>query len=469
MRNEGNFYKTSQMKLKNKMIKCSFTLLPFARTVSFGVRGWHSSSIWVLLFSAITLATTSVVANDTTKTSLTRLTSDFDKGLKLLPGFGAVTVVDSLGRNRHLVVNSNGDIYVKLARLKDGNGIVVLREKSNARAEIVKTFANYTGTGIVFKDGYLYSSSDSNVYRYKLDAKGEVISPERPELIVRGLLAARSHQTKSIALDNSGNIYVNIGAPSNSCQERERANGSKGKDPCPLLDSAGGIWQFRADKLNQSYPDGVRYATGTRNIVGLDWNNSANELYAMQHGRDNFYQNWPELYDSVESAELPAEEFLLVKKGSNFGWPYCYYDQLQGKKVLAPEYGGDKKRQGRCEGMSTPLIGFPGHWAPNALLFYTGSMFPEKYRNGAFIAFHGSWNRAPLKQRGYQVIFVPMKDGKPNGEWEVFADGFTGAPEIDVPREAEYRPCGLAQGLDGSLYISDSVKGKIWKIIYNGK
>jgi glucose/arabinose dehydrogenase len=192
-----------------------------------------------------------------------------------------------------------------------------------------------------------------------------------------------------------------------------------------------------------------------------------NELYAMQHGRDQFYQLYPEMYTDQQSAELPAEELLLVKKGADFGWPYCYYDQFQQKKILAPEYGGDSKKQGRCEGVNQPLIGFPGHWAPNGLLFYTGSMFPSKYKNGAFIAFHGSWNRAPLEQQGYKVVFVPFgKDGKPNGQWEVFANGFAGAEAVKSTRDAQYRPCGLAQGPDGALYISDSVKGRIWKIVY---
>src|SRR5690606_41546588 len=128
-----------------------------------------------------------------------------------------------------------------------------------------------------------------------------------------------------------------------------------------------------------------------------------------------------DLYTVKDNAELPAEEFLLVKKGSNFGWPYCYYDGKQQKKILAPEYGGDTKTQGRCEGVDKPIMAFPAHLAPNALLFYTGNQFPEKYKNGAFIAFHGSWNRAPEPQAGFFVVFVPMKDGEPNGEWEVFA------------------------------------------------
>jgi glucose/arabinose dehydrogenase len=420
----------------------------------------------VLLMVGIILGLSSAVfANDTTK--IATRTAD-NGGLKLPSGFSASVIAPELGRNRHLVVNSNGDIYVKLFRLKEGKGILMLREK-NGKAEVAQSFGNYAGTGIAIKNGYLYASSDSAVYRYKLNDKNEVANPDAPEKIVTDLLAGRQHQTKSIALDNNGNIYVNIGAPSNSCQEQDRAPGSKGKDPCPLLDSAASIWQFKADKLNQSYAQGVRYGMGIRNVVGLDWNNTNNELYAVQHGRDGFYQMFPELYDSVEGAELPAEEFIMVKKGSNFGWPYCYYDQVQQQKLLAPEYGGDTKKTGRCEGMDKPLIGFPGHWAPNALLFYTGNKFPEKYKNGAFIAFHGSWNRAPLKQKGYNVVFVPFKDGKPSGDWEVFADGFMGKEEIGAPREAEFRPCGLAQGPDGSLYISDSVKGRIWKITYTGK
>ena len=116
--------------------------------------------------------------------------------------------------------------------------------------------------------------------------------------------------------------------------------------------------------------------------------------------------------------------------------------------------------------MDTPVMAFPGHWAPNAILFYTGNQFPAKYKNGAFIAFHGSWNRAPLKQKGYNVVFVPFKDGKVSGDYEVFAEGFKGAEELESPGDAVTRPCGLAQGADGSLYISDDVKGTIWKIEY---
>jgi glucose/arabinose dehydrogenase len=390
--------------------------------------------------------------------------------LKLPSGFNATVVVPELGRNRHLVVQKNGDIYVKLDKLIDGKGIVVLRDvEKNGKYKMVNSFGDYTGTGIAIHDGYLYASSDDQVFRYKFNEQNEIASTQTPELLVTGLVKKRDHATKSLALDNAGNIYVNIGAPSNACQVQDRTKDSPGQDPCPILEQAGGIWQFKADKLNQSYNEGVRYATGLRNVVGLDWNTAVNELFAMQHGRDQLNTLFPGMYDEKQSAELPAEEMFMVKKGSNFGWPYCYYDQFQSKKILAPEFGGDGKKQGRCEGVDKPVYAFPGHWAPNGLLFYTGSQFPGKYKNGAFIAFHGSWNRAPLQQAGYKVVFVPFKNGKPDGDYEVFADGFAGTDAVKSPRDAKARPCGLAQGPDGSLYISDSVKGAIWKIAYKSK
>lgn len=386
--------------------------------------------------------------------------------ITLPQGFKVSAAAEEVGRNRHIAVNNNGDIYVKLDKLKDGKGILILRDTNkDGKYEIVKSFGNYTGTGIAIKNGYLYASSDEEVFRYRL-VNNEVSNPDAPEKIVTGLVSKGQHASKSIALDNAGNIYVNIGAPSNACQRQDRTAGSPGQDPCPILQQAAGIWQFKANQLNQSYAQGVRYATGLRNVVGLDWNSQNNELYVMQHGRDQLSTLYSDKYTNEENAELPAEEFFLVKKGSDCGWPYCYYDGIQKKKVLAPEYGGDGNKTDRCAGKEQPILAFPGHWGPNAVLFYTGNMFPAKYRNGVFIAFHGSWNRAPLKQAGYNVVFVPMKNGKPSGNYEIFADGFTGKESINGPNQAKYRPCGLAQGPDGALYISDSKVGKIWKITY---
>ena len=407
-------------------------------------------------------------AGDTTILRQKRLLHKMDNaGLKIPAGFSASAIADSVGKARHIVVTKKGAMYIKLMKLVNGKGILYVKDTDgNGKIDDIKSFGNYIGTGITIKDGYLYASSNDEVFRYKLDENEEVISPEAPERIIKGLINGRQHNTKSIVLDDKGNIYVNIGSPSNSCQEIDRGAGSKGKDPCHILDSAGGIWQFRADKLNQTYKDGVRYATGLRNVMGLDWNYQINELFVIQHGRDQL-DMFPEYFNAKQNADIPAEEMFMIKKGANCGWPYCYFDVQQNKKVLAPEYGGDGKKEGG-EDAQDPVVAFPGHMGPNGLLFYTGNMFPEKYKNGAFIAFHGSWNRAPEPQKGFFVVFQPFKDGKPSGDWEIFADGFSGKTTIASPSEAQHRPCGLAQGPDGSLYVSDDVKGTIYKITYKG-
>jgi mono/diheme cytochrome c family protein len=200
----------------------------------------------------------------------------------------------------------------------------------------------------------------------------------------------------------------------------------------------------------------------------MDWNHHTNSLYAVQHGRDDLHRTWPSLYTEWQSAMLPAEEFFKVDEGMDGGWPYYYYDQIQGKKLLSPEYDGDGKKEGDAAAYASPLIGFPGHWAPNDLLFYTGSQFPERYKNGAFIAFHGSAGRAPYPQSGFVVCFVPFSGGVPSGPWEIFADGFAGKDTLISSSDAQYRPMGLAMGPDGSLYVGDDVKGKIWRVLFKG-
>ena len=424
----------------------------------------------VLLLGGCLLASQSQ-ANDTlqSRKSAAILPDADNAGLKLPAGFSALKVAENVGRARHLVVNNQGDVYVKLSGKVGDKGIKVLRDLNNdGRTEEVTGFGNYGGTGIAIHNGYLYASSDEEVFRYKLNDKGAVETPYQPEKIITGLINRRQHESKSITLDKKGNIYVNIGAYSNSCQVKDRQPGSLGMNPCPILDSAGGIWKFKSDVQNQTYGNGTRFATGLRNVVGLDWNNQTNSLFVTQHGRDQLNSLFPQLYDTTTNANLPAETMYEMKQGDNAGWPYVYFDPFQNKKMLAPEYGGDGKTEGRGE-YKNPAMAFPAHMAPNALLFYTGSMFPEKYKNGAFIAFHGSWNRAPLPQEGYYVAFVPFENGKPTGKWEIFANGFAGVDVITSTRAAQHRPCGLAQGPDGSLYVSDDNKGTIYRILYNGK
>lgn len=402
------------------------------------------------------------------QTNSPKTNSDPDNaGLKLPEGFSATTFADEVGHARHIDINSNGDVYVSLSQVKNGGGLVCLRDEDHdGHADIIKYYGIYDGTGVKLHKGYVYFGADTVIVRYKL-TEGELVPTGEPEIVAEGFDHQTQHETKPITFDNDGNMYVTVGAPSNACQVQDRTKDSPGIDPCPILELHGGIWRFKDDVLHQDQAkDGHRYATGIRNAVAICWNNAVNTLYAVQHGRDQLSQLFPEYYDDQKSANLPAEEFLMVEDGSNFGWPYCYYDDAQNKKVLAPEYGGDGVKIGRCSEADDPIMAFPAHTAPNDLLFYTGNMFPEKYKNGAFIAFHGSWNRAPEPQEGFYVVFVPFKDKLPSGKWEVFASGFAGADLIKSPGDAKHRPCGLAQGPDGSLYVTDDAHGRIYRISY---
>ncbi len=388
-------------------------------------------------------------------------------GAILLPEkFGAVVVADSIGRGRHLAVNENGDIYVHLRRLTDeGHGIIALRDTTgDGRADIKAGFSEVAGTGIRLHKGYLYYSSRTEIFRSPL-IPGQLLPNNQIDTLVH-MVDGAGHMEKPFAFDGQGNMYVNIGSESNACQEVRRSKGSPGVDPCVELETRAGIWKFSDNALHQQQDVSLRYATGIRNAVAISWNDESNKIYALQHGRDDLHRFWPEYYTEEQNVELPAEEFIDVEEGDDFGWPYCYWDPFKKQKLLNPEYGGDGEIIGRCEGIKEPLVAFPGHWGPNDLLFYKGDMFPEKYKNGAFIAWHGSWNRLGHEQAGYNIVFVPMKDGKPSGAWEIFADGFKGDKPITGSGDAVYRPCGLAEGPDGSLYVVDSQVGRVWRIMY---
>jgi glucose/arabinose dehydrogenase len=228
------------------------------------------------------------------------------------------------------------------------------------------------------------------------------------------------------------------------------------------------VWVFPANQVNQKATDGRRFATGMRNAVAIEWNAAQKALYAVIHGRDSIDTLFPTLYNAEDNATRQGEEFHRITDGGDYGWPYTFWDTRLGKRVLAPEYGGDGKKEPEAGKYPAPLVAYPAHWAPNDLLFYAGKNFPAKYQGGAFIAFHGSWNRAPEPQAGYKVVFQPMKNGKPTGPYEVFADGFAGEMADNNPRNARYRPVGLAVGPDGSLYVSDSQKGRVWRIRHGG-
>jgi glucose/arabinose dehydrogenase len=392
-------------------------------------------------------------------------------GITLPEGFCAIVVAEAVGAARHLEVTPNGDVFVALRnsagpdRTMIPGGIVVLRDlDGDGRADEETRWGENGGNEVLLTSDYVYFATDDAVLRYPLGS-GSMSPSGPPDTVVSGLPATQNHRAKSLALGPENRLFVNIGAPSNACQEEPRSVGSPGLDPCPQLETRGGIWRFAADRQGQTQEDGVRFATGLRNTVALN-TDSSGRLFGVVHGRDQLSALWSEHFSEEDSAEKPAEEFVKIEEGDDFGWPYCYFDPASDTKVLSPEYGGDGVKVGRCAEKEDPLVDFPAHWAPNDVAFYYGSQFPEAFHGGAFVAFHGSWNRAPLPQGGYSVAFVPFRGGEATGSWEIFADGFAG--EDVSPRGAAHRPVGLAQGPDGSLFISDSQVGKIWKFVYTG-
>lgn len=401
-------------------------------------------------------------------------------GLTLSAGFCASVFADKLGHARHLTVAPNGVVYVNTwsgRYYKDdqppvGGFLVALQDtRGSGHADVIKRFGDGVakgsagGTGIFLYGNWLYFEENDRISRYALTA-GAIVPKGKPQVIVSGLPLTGDHPMHPFIIDSKGNLFVDLGSATNACEVENRMPLSPGHRPCTEKQTRAGTWRYDANKPGQKFTAAERYATGIRNGEGFAID-AAGRLFVTQHGRDQLSQNWSSLYQAKDGPELPAEEVVQLEKGKDYGWPECYFDGRQKKLVLAPEYGGDGgKTVGLCAERTPPTAFFPAHWAPNDMLFVTSSNFPAAYRNGAFIAFHGSWNRAPAPQAGYNVVFQPMADGKASGDFVVFADGFAGA--VKDPGGAAFRPSGLAAGPDGALYISDDSHGRIWRVVYTG-
>jgi glucose/arabinose dehydrogenase len=400
-------------------------------------------------------------------------------GITLPEHFCAVVVADltssgAPARARHMAITPAGDIFVAINSPSNQNpefGIIGLRDNDgDGRADTQTSFSpNLGGSGITWANGNLYFGANDRVLRFPL-VSGSMTPSSAAEMVVSGLPNTGDHISKTVVY-SAGQLFVNIGSASNACQVDNRVAQSPGVNPCPELPTRAGVWVFSASGTNQTQATGQRYATGLRNMVALAMRPNSNQLYGVQHGRDMLFENWPQFFTVDEDAVLPAEELIRITNGSDNGWPYCYFDAVfENKKVLAPEYGGNGQLVSGggidCATYNQPLVSFGAHWAPNGMAFYNGTQFPTKYRGGVFIAFHGGFDRAPLPNEGYKIMFVPMNtSGEPTGPAEVFADGFAGSAG-PLPETAVHRPVGVTQGPDGSLYVSDDRGGRIWRIVF---
>ncbi len=404
-----------------------------------------------------------------------------DSGLTLPAGFCATVFADAVGHARHLVVSDSGVVYVNTWSGRyygndtphAGGFLVALKDSHGAgKADLDERFGATVqsggagGTGIGIYNGWLYAELNDKILKYPL-IKGSIRPGEKPQVVVHGLPLGGDHPMHPFVIDANGDLYIDVASATNSCQEKNRILESPGINPCTELETRGGIWRYDAKKTDQAFSPAGRYSTGIRNAEGFGVDAIGHNIFVTQHGRDQLHTNWPEVIkEADQEATLPSEEVLLLKKGGDYGWPTCYFDPFLQALVLAPEYGGDGKRAGLCARKSAPVAAYPAHWAPNDMVLYNRQSFPARYRKGLFIAFHGSWNRAPYAQGGYNVVYQPLSGDKASGGCEIFADGFAGADKS--PGKAAHRPTGLAVGPDGALYVADDVSGRIYRIVYRG-
>lgn len=277
--------------------------------------------------------------------------------------------------------------------------------------------------GLALWKDYLYVAETTSVKRYKYDPKK--LEATQPEEIVPLKEAATGHWTRTILFDRKGEkFYLTVGS---------RSNVSPGE---PEIRAA--ILRFNPDGTGREF-----IATGTRNPIGLAWYPGTDTLWAAVQERDGL------------GDDLVPDYFTAIRPGGFYGWPYAY---------IGPNE--DPRNKGQRPDLVAktivPDVVLPAHVAVLDARFYMGRMFPERYRGGAFLAYHGSWNRS--QRIGYSVVFIPFKNGSPAGKPEDFLTGFMLDPS---KKEVWGRPVGLLELRDGSLLVSDDGGNRLWRITYS--
>jgi len=329
-------------------------------------------------------------------------------------GYMSAVFAEGLATPRFMAVSPDGTLLVA-ERGADRILAFPDADLDGGADRIVEVGKGYEGAhSLAFEaDGSMLVAGETTLYRVRLGPDLR----ERSRSVVLDGLTTGGHSTRTVAVLPDGRILLSAGSTCNACIEPDPRRAA-----INIIDPEDG-----SDRV---------YMSGLRNAVGVWVDAATGRAWATNMGRD------------MLGDDLPPETVYELIDGADAGWPRCHAGS-----IVDPQFGA----AGACDGVAQPALTFTAHSAPLALVGWEGHLV---------IAFHGSWNRDPEPQAGYHVVFNPMVNGRPTKEFEVFADGFAG--ETKQPRGANYRPTGLAQAADGSLYISDDVKGRIWKIMYVG-
>jgi glucose/arabinose dehydrogenase len=341
------------------------------------------------------------------------------EGVKLPPGFHIEVWAEGLPLAREMAVGSRGTVFVGSMRFGGtvADKVYVVRTVNGKRQVSTLLSGLNNPNGVALRNGSLYVAEVNRITRYD-DIESHLDNPPKPVVITR-LPTAQHHGWRYIAFGPDDKLYVPIGAPCNVCDK----------------DAEGYARILRMD------PDGKNRETiahGVRNSVGFAWQPKTNKLWFTDNGRDM-------LGDNVPDCELNR----LDKAGDHFGFPFCHAGS-----VADPEFG----KLGSCSQAIAPALKLGPHVAPLGIRFYTGAQFPAGFRNTAFIAQHGSWNRStPI---GYRIMQVKL-DGNQVTGYEPFATGWL-RPDGKVTG----RPVDLQLLRDGSMLVSDDQEGAIYRISY---
>ncbi|HZD24794.1 MAG TPA: PQQ-dependent sugar dehydrogenase [Alphaproteobacteria bacterium] len=348
--------------------------------------------------------------------------------LRVPAGFRVNVFRDHLYGPRWMAVAPNGDViltetnsdHVRVLRDADGDGV--------AEQAGIYTKEITLPHGLALADGALYVSSPTQVYRFAY-RPGDIKPRGAPEPVLpEGSLGdGGGHFTRDLALSPDGReMFIAVGSGSNLAEEAPpRATVQR--------------WNFADRRL-------ATFASGLRNPVGIAFYPGSDDLYVTVNERDGLGE------------ELAPDYLTRIREGEFYGWPYAYAG-------THPDPGFGRRRPDLVQRSRMPDLLIRAHSAPLGLVFYDGGQFPARYRGGAFIALHGSWNAA--RPRGYMVAFVPFRDGRPADFYESFAIGFWLSG--DNPAQVMGRPAGLAVAKDGSLLVADDSGGRIWRISYPGR